>query len=101
MKGLRFSTVHLSDDIEFSGEKEGAQRLTTSPPKLSANEHPAEWMALAFGAAERNAGRGAREYSSPVGAQWELRRALARGDQRVRAYDGYAHTHVDRRFAPG
>jgi hypothetical protein len=45
-------------------------------------------------------GRGL-ENPDVVGAQWELRWALSRRDQRVRAYDGYARAYVDRRFAPG
>ena len=35
--------------------------------------------------------------SAPVGAQWELRRALAFADQRLDGYDFSAHAHVDPR----
>ena len=37
----------------------------------------------------------------PVGAQWELRRALARTDQRLGHYDASMRAHVQRRFPPG
>jgi hypothetical protein len=33
-----------------------------------------------------------------VGAQWELRRALARTDQRLGHHDASVRAHVDRRF---
>ena len=33
-----------------------------------------------------------------VGAQWELRRALARTDQRLGRYDASVRAHIDRRF---
>src|ERR1035437_1038913 len=36
-----------------------------------------------------------------VGAQWELRRALARTDQRLGHYDASMRAHVQRRFPPG
>src|ERR1019366_3264944 len=39
--------------------------------------------------------------ATTVGAQWELRRALARRDQRLRPYDASACAHVDRRFPGG
>ena len=37
----------------------------------------------------------------PVGAQWELRRALARTDQRLGHYDAPVRAHVDGRVSPG
>jgi hypothetical protein len=44
------------------------------------------------------AGRNAQPF---VGAQWELWRALARTDQRLRSYDASEHAHIDRRFPRG
>src|ERR1039457_2858683 len=40
------------------------------------------------------------ELPGGVGTQWELRRALARGDQSVGHYDASVHAHVDPRFSP-
>ena len=40
-----------------------------------------------------------REFSSAaVGAQWELRQALAFADQSLGHYDASVRAHVDRRF---
>ena len=41
-----------------------------------------------------------RKMGLSVGMQWELRRALARTDQRLGHYDASMRAHVQRRFPP-
>jgi hypothetical protein len=38
------------------------------------------------------------KFLGAVGAQWKLRRALARADQSLGHYDASVRAHVDRRF---